>query len=107
MSAILVDCCTKRNIKTLQQNNAVCLICQRHYYEGREYTKKEWDALMEAAEIMQPKQKIEPNTCSNCFCWEDGFCTSGDSMEPGERRHIKVSGDSRCEAHARIEQPND
>lgn len=34
------------NVRVVE--NRVCRNCGRHWWDGKEYTRKEWDALMEA-----------------------------------------------------------
>lgn len=43
--------CEHKNMKTLheQTDNCICLDCKRHWFLGKEYTRKEWDELMECA----------------------------------------------------------
>ena len=45
--------CEHKNIKTLHEEtgNRICLDCKKHWYIGKEYTRKEWDALMEIGEV--------------------------------------------------------
>lgn len=93
-------CCAKSEVKVLHQNpfNAVCLSCGKHWYDGQEYKRREWDALNLALEKVEKKVLEEP-CCNNCACWKDGFCESGDSMEEGHYRHRKTNASSTCEAH--------
>lgn len=45
-------CCPKSNIANLtfktNIDNRVCLSCGAHWYDGKRYTRKEWDLMMEA-----------------------------------------------------------
>lgn len=40
--------CEHKNVATLSQSieNRVCLTCGHHWYEGKEYTRAEWDEWM-------------------------------------------------------------
>ena len=43
--------CEHKNIANLAQSieSRVCLSCGQHWYEGKEYTRAEWDAWVNAA----------------------------------------------------------
>lgn len=40
--------CKHTNIKTLHEEtgNRICLNCYQHWYNGKEYRRKEWDAFV-------------------------------------------------------------
>lgn len=46
-------CCAKSNVANLtfgnNPENRLCLSCGEHWYDSRRYSRKDWDALMEAA----------------------------------------------------------
>lgn len=52
--------CKHKNIKTLHEEtgNRICMACMRHWYMGNQYTRKQWDDLMQMA-VKSIEQSME------------------------------------------------
>lgn len=38
--------CQHENVNHMSPDNAVCLTCGHHWWQGKEYAKREWDAML-------------------------------------------------------------
>jgi hypothetical protein len=53
--------CEHKNMKVLHEptGNRICLDCKQHWHKGKEYTRKEWDAWLEAPEEHDEPARVE------------------------------------------------